>query len=81
MDSCGFFLVAFHFPLPSVSKSTIFLKSGSFTSFLNFDPFFLLTNDLSEVKNGEFSLDFKVFGKNRGVGDLKIKNKISKEKL
>ena len=36
-------------------------------------------NDLSEVKNGEFSLDFKVFGKNRGVGDLQIKNKISKE--
>ena len=42
---------------------------------------FLRTNDLSEVKNGEFSLDFKVFGKNRGVGDLQIKNKISKEKL
>ena len=42
---------------------------------------FLRINDLSEVKNGEFSLDFKVFGKNRGVGDLQIKNKISKEKL
>ena len=42
---------------------------------------FLRTNDLSEVKNGEFCLDFKVFGKNRGVGDLKIKNKISKEKF
>ena len=42
---------------------------------------FLRTNYLSEVKNGDFSLDFKVFGKNRGVGDLKIKNKISKEKL
>ena len=42
---------------------------------------FLRTNDLSEVKNGEFCLDFKVFGKNRGVGDLQIKNKISKEKL
>ena len=42
---------------------------------------FLSTNDLSEVKNGEFGLDFKVFGKNMGVGDLQIKNKISKEKL
>ena len=42
---------------------------------------FLRTNNLSEVKNCEFSLDFKVFGKNRGVGDLQIKNKISKEKL
>ena len=42
---------------------------------------FLRTNDLSEVKNGKFSLDFKVFGENRGVGDLQIKNKISKEKL
>ena len=31
---------------------------------------FLSTDDLSEVKNGEFSLDFKVFGKNMGVGDL-----------
>ena len=42
---------------------------------------FLRTNDLSEVKNGEFSLDFEVLGKNRGVGDLQMKNKISKEKL
>ena len=42
---------------------------------------FFRTNDLSEVKNGEFCLDFKVFGKNRGLGDLQIKNKISKEKL
>ena len=42
---------------------------------------FLCKNDLTEVKNGEFSLDFKVFGKNRGVDDLQIKNKISKEKL
>ena len=42
---------------------------------------FLRTNDSSEVKNGEFGLDFKVSGQNRGVGDLQIKNKISKEKL
>ena len=36
---------------------------------------FLRTNDLSEVKNGEFDLDFKVLGKNRGlvVHRLKIK--------
>ena len=38
---------------------------------------FLHTNDLSEVKNGEFGLDFKVVIKTRGlvVGKLKI-NKI-----
>ena len=38
---------------------------------------FLRTIDLSEVKNGEFCLDFKAFGKNRGVDGLKLKvNKI-----
>ena len=38
---------------------------------------FLRTNDLSEVKNGELNLDFKAFGKNRGVDGLKLKiNKI-----
>ena len=38
---------------------------------------FLRTIDLSEVKNGEFGLDFKAFGKNRGVDGLKLKiNKI-----
>ena len=38
---------------------------------------FLRTIDLSEVKNGEFGLDFKAFGKNRRVDGLKLKiNKI-----
>ena len=38
---------------------------------------FLRTIDLSEVKNGEFCLDLKAFGKNRGVDGLKLKiNKI-----
>ena len=36
---------------------------------------FIRTNDLSEVKNGEFSLDFKVVMKTGGVmvGKLKFK--------
>ena len=38
---------------------------------------FLRTNDLSEVKNGEFCLDFKDFSKNRGVDGLKLKIKTS----
>ena len=38
---------------------------------------FLRTNDLSEVKNGEFGFDFKDFGKNRGVDGLKLKIKTS----
>ena len=38
---------------------------------------FLRTIDLSEVKNGEFGMNFKAFGKNRGVDGLKLKiNKI-----
>ena len=38
---------------------------------------FLRTIDLSEVKNGEFGLDLKAFGKNRGTDGLKLKiNKI-----
>ena len=38
---------------------------------------FLCTIDLSEVKNGEFGLEFKAFGKNKGVDGLKLKiNKI-----
>ena len=37
---------------------------------------FLRTNDLSEVKNGEFGLDFSGLVKNRGVGGLKTKNKV-----
>ena len=40
---------------------------------------FLRTNDLSEVKNGEFGLDFKVV-KNRGVDGLQIENKMTKNK-
>ena len=40
---------------------------------------FLLTNDLSEVKNGEFGLDFKVV-KNRGVDGLQTENKMKKNK-
>ena len=40
---------------------------------------FLRTNDLSEVKNGEFGLDFKVV-KNRGVDGLKTENKMNKNK-
>ena len=33
----------------------------------------------SEGQNGEFNLNFKAVVKNRGVGWLQIKNKISKE--
>ena len=36
---------------------------------------FLRTNDLSEVKNGEFNLDFKVWLKNSEVLGLKLKIK------
>ena len=36
---------------------------------------FLRTNDLSEVKNGEFDLDFKVVIKNRGIGGFQTENK------
>ena len=34
---------------------------------------FLRTNDLSEVKNGEFGLDFKVVIKTRGLVGCKLK--------
>ena len=64
------------FPLTGVVKLLQYSGLGS-----NTGMGFLRTNDLSEVKNGEFSLDFKVFSKNRGVGDFQIKNKISKDKL
>ena len=38
---------------------------------------FLRTNDLSDVKNGEFGLDFKVVIKTRGLVVCKLKiNKI-----
>ena len=40
MDSYKFFFVAFHFPFPAVSRSTIFWYSSSFNSLLNFDPSF-----------------------------------------
>ena len=35
---------------------------------------FLRINDLSEVKNGKFGLDFKVVVKIRGVGGLQTEN-------
>ena len=41
---------------------------------------FLSTNDLSEVKNGEFNLDFKVWLKNSEVLGFKTENKIKKNK-
>ena len=41
---------------------------------------FLRTNDLSEVKNGEFGLDFKVVIKTGGVGGLRTENKMKKNK-
>ena len=41
---------------------------------------FLHTNDLSEVKNGEFILDFKVWLKNSEVLGFKTKNKMKKNK-
>ena len=41
---------------------------------------FLRTNDLSEVKNGEFDLDFKVVIKTGGVSGLQAKNKMKKNK-
>ena len=37
---------------------------------------FLRTNDLSEVKNGEFGLDFKVVIKTGGVNGLQTENKV-----
>ena len=38
---------------------------------------FLRTNDLSEIKTGEFNLDFWSLGKNSGVVGCKLKiNKI-----
>ena len=40
---------------------------------------FLRTNDLSEVKNGEFGLDFKVVIK-QWVGGLETENKLKKNK-
>ena len=40
---------------------------------------FLRTNDLSEVKNGEFGLDFKVVIKT-GVDGLQTENKLKKIK-
>ena len=36
---------------------------------------FLRTIDLSEVKNGELNLDFKVVIKTGGVGGLQTENK------
>ena len=41
---------------------------------------FLRTNDLSEVKNGEFHLDFKVWLKNSEVLGFKTENKMKKNK-
>ena len=41
---------------------------------------FLCTNDLSEVKNGEYNLDFKVWSKNSEVLGFKTENKIKKNK-
>ena len=41
---------------------------------------FLRTNDLSEVKNGEFNLDFKVWLKNSEVLGFKTENKMKKNK-
>ena len=38
------------------------------------------TNDLSEVKNGEFNLDFKVWLKNSEVLGFKSENKVKKYK-
>ena len=39
---------------------------------------FLRTNDLSEVKNGEFGLDFKVGVKTVVYGGLQNENKMNK---
>ena len=39
---------------------------------------FLHTNDLSEVKNGEFGLDFKVGVKTVVYGGLQDENKMNK---
>ena len=41
---------------------------------------FLRTNDLSEVKNGELNLDFKVWLKNSEVSGFKTENKMKKNK-
>ena len=41
---------------------------------------FLRTNDLSEVKNDEFNLDFKVWLKNTEVLGFKNENKMKKNK-
>ena len=41
---------------------------------------FLRANDLSEVKNGEFNLDFKILLKNNEVLGFKTENKMKKNK-
>ena len=57
-------------PLTAVVKLLRYSGLGS-----NTGMGFLRTNDLSEVKNGEFGLDFKVVIKTRGlvIGKLKFK--------
>ena len=59
-----------YFPLTAVVKLLQYSGLG-----LNTGMSFLRTNDLSEVKNGEFGLDFKVVIKTGGlvVGKLKFK--------
>ena len=42
---------------------------------------FLLTNDLSEVKNGEFGLDFKVWVKTGELDGSQAENKIRKKNV
>ena len=41
---------------------------------------FLCTYDLSEVKNGEFNLDFEVWLKNSEVLGFRTENKMNKNK-
>ena len=41
---------------------------------------FLRTNDLSEVKNGELNLDFKVWVKTRVIGCSLTETKLRKKK-
>ena len=63
------------FPSTAVVKLLQYSSLGS-----NTRMGFIRTKDLSEVKNGEFGLDFKVVIKNRGVDGLKTENKMKKNK-
>ena len=65
----------FYIPPTAVVKLLQYSGLGS-----NTGMGFPRTNDLSEVKNGEFNLDFKVWLKNNEVLGFKTENKMKKNK-